>query len=540
MRRIVFFEPLVLAFAGSVSAYAFAPYNFSLCIIISILLLLSIINKSDVHLSQAQSSHSALMHRLRIHSYMYNVITASNSINFSNRRILGYGLIYGLSYFGVQLYWVFYSLYFIIKANFWLSVIAMAGFSASLAVYYVLTIYLYTYIKTNSTLFNNIVLFPSVLVFFEWVRGWFLGGFAWCDTGYTQVNSALFHGYFTVVGEYGVSWLVVSLSGALYCIIRSLLPFKLDPKAKQQYRLSLVYLALMIVVGYVLEPIQYTKPYGKPNRVALIQGNIGIDTKWSREDNLSIYLQLVKNAKADIIMLPETGISQFAMNLPTHYLADLEKAARDNNSGLVIGIPVIVDESYNYVNTAMVLTTSGHPYYAKYHLVPYGEYIPAKWLLGPLYNFINLPMVGFTAGAENQPPLLVGNQKIAFNICFENGFGSELITAAANSTIMANLSDMVWYGTTNAMYQHLQLSQARALENQRYFIQETNTGISAIIDPHGQIQSQLPSFKRQVLTDMVYGMVGVTPYEQLGNYPIVLWCSLMILATLLIKLWRRN
>ncbi|MBP9743025.1 MAG: hypothetical protein KBD37_06695 [Burkholderiales bacterium] len=151
MVRATFFEPLALIFAGCISVYAFSPYNFSPCIILSILVLLWIINnKSDTHISPVHSSHWALMHRLRIHSYVYNIINSSNGIGFSNYRILGYGLIYGLSYFGTQLYWIFYSLYFIIKANFWLSITAMAGFSALLAFYYVLTIYLYIYIKRRN------------------------------------------------------------------------------------------------------------------------------------------------------------------------------------------------------------------------------------------------------------------------------------------------------------------------------------------------------------------------------------------------------
>ncbi|MDQ5920449.1 MAG: Apolipoprotein N-acyltransferase [Pseudomonadota bacterium] len=496
-------EPFLLVFAGVIGVFAFAPYNLSACIVISILILLWIINKSSSKASKAA----------------------------------GYGFLYGFSYFSSQIYWMFYSLYVVIKAGFWISLAALLGFSAFLAIYLVLTVYLYTRLKTRSTLFNYVFLFPALWVFFEWIRGWFLGGFSWCDVGYTVVNTIFFRGYFATIGEYGVSWLYISLIGAVCVVMRRFILFQLDRQQRGHYRISIVYIAMVILIGYAAKSAQYTKPYGSLSSVALLQGNIGVDGKWNGQDGLQIYESMVKNTRADIVMLPETGISQFEMNLPKNYLKNLELSAKQNNASLIIGIPLIIDDDYNYINTAMLLTAPKHPYYAKYHLVPYGEYIPAKWLLGPLYKFIALPMVGFTPGAKNQEPLLSGNQKLAFNICFENGFGSELIYAAARSTIMVNLSDMVWYGTTVAMNQHLQLSQARALENQRYFIQETNTSITAIINPQGQIQSQLPVFRRGVLKDTVQGMIGVTPYERFGNYPIILWCSLIIAYALA---WRKR
>ena len=144
-------------------------------------------------------------------------------------------------------------------------------------------------------------------------------------------------------------------------------------------------------------------------------------------------------------------------------------------------------------------------------------------------------MVGFSAGGTNQKPLLVAGQKLAFNICYENGFNTELIGSAKDSTIMANISDMVWYGDSIAEDEHLQISQARALENQRYFIQATNTGLSAIINPSGEIQSQLPTFKREVLHDMVQGRVGYTPFQLHGNYPIIIWCFIMLLIGIMIR-----
>lgn len=497
---------ILLVIAGVFNIFAFAPYNRTRYIIFSIMLLLFVVGRFP--------------------------------LNLKKWRIFGYGMLYGYSFFLVQIYWIFYFLYFVINAGTWITILAIIVFPAYLGLFPALSVLVYTKIKSKSNVFNFVILFPAIWVFFEWVRGWCLGGYPWSDVGYIAVNLFCLKGYFPLIGEYGVSFICVSLISTVYFLMIHLSKNKIRNEPRRQYRIALCYLAIILIIGTSIESIQYTKPYGSPISVALIQGNIGEGIKWSDTSNsLKIYSDLVKSTKADIVMMPETGISLFEASLPKGYLNSLESYAKNNGASLVVGMPIIIDKDNNYINAAVLLTAKGRPYYAKSHLVPFGEYIPFKPILGPLYKYIALPMVGFSSGGENQKPLVAANQKLAFNICFENGFGSELIKAASNSTLMVNLSDMVWYDKTVAMDQHLQLSQARALENQRYYIQETNTSITAIIGPDGEIQSQLPVFRRLVLKDMVTGRIGVTPYEEFGNWPIIIFCILMGALSILSKKW---
>ncbi len=486
----------LLIVAGLISLYAFAPYNILLCTIIPFLIIFSI------------------------------------KYPKTNKNLFALCLLYGYSYFVIQIYWIFYFLYFVINAGIFVTALAVIFFPLYLALYPAFALFSFHKLKTKFTSFNYLVLFPSLWVLFEWVRGFALGGYSWSNVGLVGVNYAFLRGYYPIVGEYGVSWIIISLIAALYLMVAKILG-NIDI-SKMEYRLTTIYLAILVIIGSSLQTIHYTKPYGSVTEVALIQGNIGDDVKWTSSDSIEVYSEAIRNTKADIVMIPETGLS-FASTLPYDYLDTLESYAKINNETLILGMPVIIDKQNNYVNAALVLTNKGHPYYAKRHLVPYGEYIPAKWILGPLYLLINLPMVGYSPGGDKQPLIIAANQKLAFNICYENGFGSELIEDAKNSTLMVNLSDMVWYGTTIAMDQHLELSRARALENQRYFIQETNTSITAIITPYGDIQSQLPVFKRETLKDSVQGMVGITPYEQFGNWSIILWCLLITLITIIYR-----
>lgn len=491
---------LLAIFAGCISVLAFAPFSYPYVIVLSLLLLLLVIDDLGA--------------------------------NSSKWKILGYGYLYGLAYFNTQIYWIFYSLYVKIGAGFFVSLIAMIGFTLFLASYIAGAVYFYVRLKTKIMLVNVLILFPGLWVFFEWLRGWFLTGFAWCEVGYTQVGNSFFRGFYPLIGNYGVSYLILSLTGALYLVVRSK-PMQIS---KKYVRLAIFYCIAVFVVGALIQNNLYTTTFGRPIKVAILQGNISESVKWSDRTNLDIYKGLVEQAKADLILIPETAISQFEFNLPAGYMDSLVKIANSKNASLILGIPKVISEDNDYVNAAMLVTDPKHPYYAKAHLVPYGEYIPAKWLLGPIYKSVSLPMVGFSAGSTYQEPLVAANQKLAFNICYENGFSAELIKAAANSTIMVNLSDMVWYGSTIAKDEHLQISQARALENQRYFIQATNTGLSAIIRPDGKIQAVLPIFEKVILEDYVGGRIGITPFERYGNWPIIIWVSLIIIVFWLFNL----
>jgi len=495
---------ILVFFAGCISVLAFAPFNRSYVIVLSLLLLFLVVNNFDVKISKW--------------------------------KLLGYGYLYGLAFFNMQLYWIFYSLYKVIEAGFFVSLIALIGFTVFLSVYIALAVYVYVRLKTKSELVNAILLFPSTWVFFEWIRGWFLGGFSWCEIGYTQVGNSFFRGFYPLLGNYGVSYLVLSLTGAVYLVVRA----KPLQVARSHVRLAIFYCLLVFITGALIQNNLYTTTFGKPIKVAILQGNISGGLKWTDHTDLSVYKGLVQQAEGDLILIPETAITQFEFNLPAGYMGDLAKIASNKNASLILGIPKVINEQNDYVNAAMLATNPKHPYYAKAHLVPYGEYIPLKWLLGPIYKGVSLPMVGFSAGASYQEPLVAANQKFAVNICYENGFNAELIKAAANATIMLNLSDMVWYGSTTAKDEHLQISQARALENQRYFIQATNSGLSAIIKPDGKIQAVLPVFERMILEDYVGGRIGTTPFEYYGNWLIILWVSFVLVGVLFYSSFSRR
>ena len=89
------------------------------------------------------------------------------------------------------------------------------------------------------------------------------------------------------------------------------------------------------------------------------------------------------------------------------------------------------------------------------------------------------------------------------------------------ATLLVNFSNVAWFGRSIAPQQHLQISQARALETGRYMLRATNTGMTAIIDQRGKVRAAAPEFARAVVNGDVQGYAGTTPFVRWGNLPII-------------------
>src|SRR5690606_33247892 len=116
----------------------------------------------------------------------------------------------------------------------------------------------------------------------------------------------------------------------------------------------------------------------------------------------------------------------------------------------------------------------------------------------------------FDRGARRQQPFDIGGQHLAFNICYEDVFGEELLPAVRpgphgepGASILANVSNLGWFGNTPALPQHLQIARMRSLETGRPSIRATNTGVTAIINARGEVEASLPVHNAGVLDGWV-------------------------------------
>lgn len=365
------------------------------------------------------------------------------------------------------------------------------------------------------------VLMPAVWVLVEWLRGMIFTGFPWLTLGYAHSDSPL-AGYAPLLGVYGVS-LVAAVSAGLLASLW-------HERWNRQGRIALMILAMLWLGGALLRGVAWTQPHGEPVSVALVQGNIAQDLKFNEDalvGTLETYRRLTLQNPARLTVLPETALPLLRHEAPPMLIEQLREHARSNGGDILIG--AFERNNGSYYNSVFTLGTANEQQYRKQHLVPFGEFIPLRPLIGWFINgVLNIPMGDLGRGERWQAPLDVAGQRVAANICYEDVFGEEIIRALPQATLLVNFTNDAWYGHSHAAAQHNQISQLRALETGRMMLRATNTGLTSIIGADGKIVQQLPQHQEAVLNGMAQGHEGATPYVRWGNAAVVLLIALML------------
>jgi len=429
------------------------------------------------------------------------------------------GFAFGAGLFGAGVSWVYVSLHDFGTMPAPLAAIGTLAFCAILALYPAVAGWSLARLRLGP-LAAALLAFPALWTLFEWLRGWIFTGVPWLAVGYSQVDSPL-AGLAPIGGVYGVSFAVALCAGLLGVVISG------SGKARIAGGVALVF---AFGLGQLLKQIAWTSPQGAPFQVALLQGNIPQDLKFRADRyaaTLATYKRLIEASRAQLIVLPETAIPRFLDAVDPFYLQDIERAAAARRADLLIGVP-IRDPDGRYFNSLVSVGVSPAQRYDKSHLVPFGEFVP--WGLSWMVRTLAVPLSDFSPGPENPRPLALGGQLVAPNICWEDAFGEEIIRQLPQATLLVNVSNVAWFGDSLAPSQHLQISRMRALETGRTMLRATNTGVTAIIDPRGNVVASLSQFTEGVLSGEVRGYGGASPYVRFGNYPIVLFCLALVAA----------
>jgi apolipoprotein N-acyltransferase len=296
------------------------------------------------------------------------------------------------------------------------------------------------------------------------------------------------------------------------------------PEAGRVRRYAALGLLLIWGAGWGLLQISWTQPLGEPLKVALIQGNIPQHQKWELDQllpTLTLYATRTREHFGDdLIVWPETAVSAFQYQVDEAFLKPLEEALQRHGSQLVFGVVQLDPDGRRYYN-AMVALGDQRDHYHKRHLVPFTEYLPFKSVLWPLVDFFTIPMSDFTAGSKAKPLMQVGRYPVGMSICYEDAFGAESAQAMPEAAYLINASNDAWFGDSLAPHQHLQIARMRALETQRYLLRATNTGISAVIGPRGELLASAPLLQEAVVEARIQPLSGSTAYGRLGNLPIL-------------------
>ena len=433
------------------------------------------------------------------------------------------GFCFGMGMFGAGVTWIYISLHEFGAVPMPIAVLLLLILCSYLSLYVTVTGWVVRKLHFEAPLVW--VLFVSSLwTLSEWLRGVVsFFGFPWLTIGYSQVPSSPLAGYSAVTGVYGVS-LILILSAAFISL--------LFEKKFRSWR-NILFLPVIWIIGLGLQFVNWTEPQGEPVSVSLLQGNISQEMKWRPEhviQTMDTYAKLALASNSRLIIAPEISLPLVRDKVSANYLKKISAHAKQNNGDILIGMIETVGNSGDYYNSMFSFGTSSEQTYRKFHLLPFGEFIPLKPLFGWIINILKIPLTDFSRGELNQKPMSLAGQSVAINICYEDAFGEELIYQLPQATLLANVSNDAWFGRSIGPHQHLQISQMRALETGRYMLRATNTGVSAIINERGVVLQQADVFKATALNGLVQGYTGATPYVRFGNSLVLgfVWLSLFI------------
>lgn len=355
-------------------------------------------------------------------------------------------------------------------------------------------------------------LFRSSLVF---------SGFPWALLGHSQLPFTALAQTAELGGVILISAVVMTGNVALYQAMRK----RYAPAA----------FALVLAVSCAAFGLWRlnTDPFdGVPLKAAAVQANVPQDQKWDPEQaeaTLTTYLTLSKQALdggADLVVWPETACTFYLFR---HWEPTLKvlKMSMETTADLLVGSPA--RENGMSFNRAYLLRGGRIAgYYDKVHLVPFGEYLPLADVLRDHFSGLTAEVGNFTAGVDVEPI-----EDVAVLICFESIFpdiSRRLVSRGAR--LIVNMSNDAWFKTWSTPGQHLQFACFRAIETRRYLVRAVNHGISAIIDPYGNVMEQIGLLREGMIVQPIARIDSMSLYVRFGPVVPLIWAILSVIAAL--------
>jgi apolipoprotein N-acyltransferase len=371
----------------------------------------------------------------------------------------------------------------------------------------------------------------------EVLRGHLFGGFPWNLIGYAFAGSDAMVQLAALTGVWGLSLLAV-LAGALPAAL-------LEPGGGRRWQpaAAAALLPLLLWSGGALRLAASDPPAATGPLLRLVQGNVAQHHKWQPELRAQWFrrhLELSAEAADGVqaVIWPESA---------TPYALDQEPEARRLIGEVVPpgGLLLTGGERFDFAseparawNSLFVLDPGGSVVarYDKRDLVPFGEFLPLRGVLGRLgLGKLTGGSVDFQAGPGRQTIALPGLPPFSPLICYEAIFPGGVVDPGARPAWLLNITNDGWFGRSSGPYQHLAMARLRAVEEGLPLVRSANTGISAVIDPWGRITARLDLGVTGVLDAALPAPLAPTPFARLGLWAVVLVATLAGLTLVMIE-----
>jgi apolipoprotein N-acyltransferase len=398
---------------------------------------------------------------------------------------------------------------------------------------------------------NALLLAPPVWVAVELARTR-VTGFPWDLLGISQVDNIPLSRIASFTGVYGLSFEILIVNAALAAALL----------VRREKRTALFSAAIGAAIVLQAGSLVSAPEFPADHTATLVQSNIpAIDERdWTREYFETTVQELTKlsepvlnGAKLGVsapstagtasvktpglVVWPESPAPFYDNDSP--FRDALSTLARQTGNWVLAGDVALYDEGkpgQALFNSASLVNPAGEftARYDKVHLVPFGEYVPFK----RIFSFAGglTQQVGDFSSGNSRAPLQADRTKLGVFICYESIFPDEIRQFAKNGAqVFVNLSNDGWYGDSGAYAQHLKQSRMRAVENARWLLLDTNTGVTASVDPYGRIVASAPRKVRTALQAPYSLSSETTFYTRHGDWFAYL-CAIISLAALFMRL----
>ncbi len=389
---------------------------------------------------------------------------------------------------------------------------------------------------------RTLLLSPVVWVAVELARTR-ITGFPWGLLGTTQVDNIPLARIASVTGVYGLSFEIMLVNAAFAAA------YLVQREKRKRLLLATVVATLFLQAGSLLPA-----PVIPANHSAvLVQANVPIleGSDWTKQyfsdtlrDLTEISFGPPSGPHPDLIVWPESPAPFYAGD--PLFRDAVSDVARRTKAWLLAGnigtrnAGTAQNQVTEIYNSASLVSPNGEwvSHYDKVHLVPFGEYVPFKQIFS-FAGGLTKEVGDFSRGAS-RAPLDAGGTKLGTFICYESIFPDEIRQFANNGAqVLVNISNDGWYGDSGAYAQHLKQSRMRAVENDRWLLLDTNTGLTAAIDPNGRIVASAPRKTRTILQAPYALSSATTFYTRHGDW-FAYVCAIISLAALFMRLLVRK
>lgn len=376
----------------------------------------------------------------------------------------------------------------------------------------------YKRILSLSSGFILLISAASLWSFFEWMRTWLFTGLPWNSLEVSQVYQLHFLKNASFIGANGLAFLIALINMSLAVLLEVILthkkaqkqdlPQKL-PKVKNYYCLPIICLIILLSSTIIADKLQVKNTPDSSIRVAMIQGNFKPYFKALSYEEYQFHHQTYKNLteaailqKPNLIIWPETPMPSSFQRDPAfpeliRYLSKKSQANILFGTGMTDTDP-LNPEQKKYYNSALISDPQGDiiARYDKIHTVPYGEYLPGRYLMSAeLHDKLNkFRQMGpsLSHGTEYSVFPLAKESRIGINICFDDVFEDISRGFARNgANILCTITNDSWFGETAGGAQHSAHSIFRAVENALPFLRCGNTCETMLVSPTGKVEQLL-------------------------------------------------